>query len=232
MASRAKSKSIVAWLHSLAARMVGSPPGEGGAATTTFDATVYWEQRYRSGGTSGSGSEGILAQYKADVINQFLRDKQIGSVIEFGCGDGNQLSLMNYRDYTGMDIVPAALELCRRKFQGQPNWRFRQYDPAGGLPRDLLQAELVVCLDVLYHIIDERAFVSTLEDILRCAGRYVILYTNIEALETSAPHIKWRDTRAYLMRFPDFQILEVLAQPYPTLSGANFVILARRDARA
>ena len=60
----------------------------------TFSTIDYWEGRYQSGGNSGSGSYNLLAQYKANFINEFLISHRIQSAIEFGCGDGNQLSFM------------------------------------------------------------------------------------------------------------------------------------------
>ncbi len=59
----------------------------------------YWEQRYAVGGNSGVGSYGKFANFKAEVINKFVREHKIKSVIEFGCGDGNQLKLANYPSY-------------------------------------------------------------------------------------------------------------------------------------
>ena len=53
----------------------------------------YWETRYRTGGDSGAGSYGRLAKFKAESINGFVRENGIHSVIEWGCGDGSQLSL-------------------------------------------------------------------------------------------------------------------------------------------
>jgi hypothetical protein len=59
----------------------------------------YWERNYARGGTSGLGSYHALAEAKAAFLNDFVRIRQIGSVIEFGCGDGNQLSLANCPTY-------------------------------------------------------------------------------------------------------------------------------------
>ncbi|WP_125185483.1 hypothetical protein [Botryobacter ruber] len=33
----------------------------------------YWEKRYSSGGTSGSGSYNRLAEFKADVLKSFIK---------------------------------------------------------------------------------------------------------------------------------------------------------------
>jgi len=63
----------------------------------------YWQQRYARGGNSGDGSYGKLADFKAEVLNEAVKELGITSVIEFGCGDGNQLTLANYPAYTGVD---------------------------------------------------------------------------------------------------------------------------------
>ena len=57
------------------------------------DSGSYWEQRYVRKRTSGAGSYGRLAVHKAEVLNQFVTDNNIDTVVEFGCGDGNQLTL-------------------------------------------------------------------------------------------------------------------------------------------
>ncbi|HFK5799472.1 TPA: hypothetical protein ACG0L7_003353 [Enterobacter hormaechei subsp. oharae] len=49
----------------------------------------YWDDRYRLAGNSGAGSYGRLADFKANVLNDFVAREKIGSVAEFGCGDGN-----------------------------------------------------------------------------------------------------------------------------------------------
>lgn len=53
---------------------------------------AYWEKRYERGGTSGPGSCGRLAQFKAEVVNRFVAEHDVQSVVEFGCGDGGVVS--------------------------------------------------------------------------------------------------------------------------------------------
>ena len=60
----------------------------------TFNSASYWDSRYVSGGTSGAGSYGHLAEFKANVLNTFVANRNIKLVIEFGFGDGNQLILV------------------------------------------------------------------------------------------------------------------------------------------
>ena len=35
----------------------------------------YWENRYHAGGNSGAGSYNLLAKFKAEVINDYVRKK-------------------------------------------------------------------------------------------------------------------------------------------------------------
>ena len=76
----------------------------------------YWIERYDSGGNSGDGSYGKLAEFKAEILNEFVQQNNIKTIIEYGSGDGNQLTLAEYPSYTGFDVSPKALSLCREKF--------------------------------------------------------------------------------------------------------------------
>ncbi|MCL2283845.1 MAG: glycosyltransferase family 92 protein [Fibromonadales bacterium] len=64
-----------------------------------FDSGKYWEERYANGGNSGDGSYNCLAQFKAEILNDFVKEHSVNSAIEFGCGDGSQLSLVKYPKY-------------------------------------------------------------------------------------------------------------------------------------
>src|ERR1700757_3968895 len=76
----------------------------------------YWERNYARGGTSGPGSYGALAEGKAAFLNAFVHERAVGSVIEFGCGDGHQVSLAHYPRYVGLDVSRSAIALCKRRF--------------------------------------------------------------------------------------------------------------------
>jgi len=73
-----------------------------------------WDNYYRAGYTSGAGSYGALANFKAQMINEFIADHGIQTVLDIGCGDGNQLSLLNCPEYIGVDVSPTIIELCKK----------------------------------------------------------------------------------------------------------------------
>lgn len=90
----------------------------------------YLERRYADGGTSGAGSYRASAEVKAAFLNDFVRALGVGSVVEFGCGDGNQLSLADYPAYIGLDVSRSAIALCQRRFAADPTKSFFLYDGA------------------------------------------------------------------------------------------------------
>src|ERR1700692_4422141 len=87
----------------------------------------FWEQNYAQGQTSGSGSYGALAEGKSRFLNDLVRQRAVRSVIEFGCGDGNQLSLANYPSYVGLDVSRTAIGLCQSRFAEDPGKSFFLY---------------------------------------------------------------------------------------------------------
>ena len=202
-------------------------PHHGGSGDPEFDSLSYWEERYKAGGTSGTGSYGELAAFKAEVVNDFIRSHSLRSVIEFGCGDGNQLAMIDYPEYLGLDISTTAVSMCREKFKGVAGRRFTVYDPSTFDQAQPPPADLVVCLDVLYHVIEEADYVLILNHIFMSAKKYVILYTNEDDIGDRDPHLFTRDTLSYLARYPSFVVSEIIPQRYPELSFAEFFLLER-----
>ena len=196
-----------------------------------FDYQQYWEETYAGGGNSGAGSYGVLAEYKAAVLNELIEREGIRTVLEFGCGDGHQLGLVRYPEYIGLDVSGAAVDMCLAKYSSDETKSFFLYHPRRFRdPARLLRSELVVCLDVLYHITDEADFKSTLDQIFSSAERYVVLYTKITGDDETqvVPTIKDRDVLLRIrLDYSDFKIVSQPPQPYPHLSSASFIVLER-----
>src|SRR5215813_3950412 len=111
----------------------------------------FWESVYRQGGTSGPGSYGRLAEFKAEILNEFVQSGNVRKVIEFGCGDGAQLSLAKYPEYVGVDVSPGAVQRCSSLFA---NDRSKRFFLAGTLPKDLGAFDLALSVDVIYHLVE------------------------------------------------------------------------------
>jgi SAM-dependent methyltransferase len=202
------------------------------ATQAPFTSGDYWEARYRSGGTSGAGSAGRLARFKADTINRFIALNEVRSVIDLGCGDAAQLALLELpADYVGVDVSPAALARCAARF---PDHRFISPGSLAALP----PAELTLSLDVLYHLVEDSVFASTMRTLFDRATRFVIIYaSNVDAAWPS-PHVRHRRFTDHVAATqPDWRLLAHLPNPYPfdptkpdDTSFANFFIYGRPDA--
>lgn len=138
----------------------------------------YWEDRYKNGGTSGNGSYGKLAEFKAEIIQQILIEKKISSVIEFGCGDGNQMSLINFPYYIGLDISPTAIKKCQKMFRKDINKEFYIYSNNLDFHQDKLTAEMGLSLDVIYHLVEEDIYYKYMEDLFTASQEYVLIYSS------------------------------------------------------
>lgn len=183
----------------------------------SFPGTLrYWESRYASGRDSGDGSYGRLASFKAEVVNRFVEERGIGSVVELGCGDGAQLSLARYPEYVGVDVSRTAVRLCRERFADDPAKRFLWYDPEDRENGHLPGAELALSLDVIYHLVEDRIYERYMRDLFGAAQRYVIIYSCDDDEPSQVPYVRHRCFTPWVRRhLPEWRLLEHVPNPYP-----------------
>ena len=189
----------------------------------------YWDQRYRLGGSSGEGSYGPQAEFKAQVLNEFVRVNDVQSVIEFGCGDGAQLKLADYPRYLGLDVATASIERCRRLYENDDAKTFLHYKPQSGLrPAHFLKADLTMSLDVVYHLVEDDVFEYYIRDLFEASKRFVIIYaTNVDQ-ETRVPHVRHRAfAKTVEALFPEAELLDHIASPHVEDPPCDFYIYAR-----
>ncbi len=195
--------------------------------SNNFDSKKYWEKRYAIGGNSGSGSYGKLAEFKAEIINKFIKENGIIKVIEFGCGDGNQLSLFRVHDYIGIDVAKTAIEICRERFKGDKTKSFFLYDPHSFEGNDHIGAELVLSLDVIYHLIEDNVFGLYMKHLFLISNKFVIIYSpnSNDSSIFSSPHCKNRRFSEWIkMNLPGWKLIGEIKNRYPSESNSNFYI--------
>lgn len=193
-----------------------------------FDYKKYWESRYASGKNSGAGSYGKNAEFKAKVIDRVVAEYGITSIGDFGCGDGNQISLIKTQvDYTGYDISPTTIKACQSKFSGDKSKQFYEFDPMTFKPDAIY--DMTMCLDCLFHITKEEEWLKTIDCICRSAERVVLLVTNTEVIpEEYFPHVNFkRKILPVLDKRPDVCIEEVITQS--THPESNSIVLRKVD---
>lgn len=213
--------------------LVRSVLGLGKPEPVPFRSTAqYWEDRYAKNGDSGAGSYGRLADFKADVVNDFVSRNNVASVIEFGCGDGNQLSLSDYGQYIGIDISESSIERCRARFEKDKTKRFEHISDYQGE-----RAELSLSLDVIYHLVEDETFERYMKNLFDSAERYVIAYS-CDTVDPSirAAHVEPRKFTEWVSsNRPDFELIERIPNRYPydpqapdQTSSADFYVYERR----
>ncbi len=199
---------------------------------------AYWESRYTEGGTSGSGSYGLLAEFKAEVLNKFVEKYQITSVIEFGCGDGNQLLLARYPKYIGLDVSRKAISLCWDKFRNDSTKSFFYYDPDYFMDSaGVFRAELALSLDVIYHLVEDHVFIRYMELLFQSSRRFVIIYSSNYDEITCSPHERERHFTDYVaINFKDWELIEKIENRYPMSiypapigSNSDFYIYKKKE---
>ena len=178
----------------------------------SFNSADYWENRYRGGRTSGAGSYNRLALFKAEVLNRFVREHDVRSIIEFGSGDGSQLELAEYPRYIGVDISKTAIGLTRERFAHDPAKTFLHSEDL----RPEHRCELSMSLDVVYHLVEGSVFEAYLAQLFDYATRYVIVYSSNEDRPSDSVHVKHRRFTDWVGRErPHFRQIEVIRNPYP-----------------
>jgi len=149
----------------------------------------YWEQRYASGGTSGAGSYGAPANWKARIVNDWVEKYSITSVVDLGCGDGNQLTLANYPRYLGLDRSATAVMTCIRKFHDDASKSFLRYDPeTTSDPEGWLRGDLALSLEVIFHLVEDDIREDYLRRLFASADRFVVICSSDRSDIAQGPH--------------------------------------------
>jgi hypothetical protein len=145
----------------------------------------YWEEHYANGGTSGLGSRGGWALWKARFLNKFVSSLGIKSVIEFGCGDGYQLNLAKYPSYLGYDVSPTVIDHCRESFAHDTTKCFiNEYSGE--------RAQLALSIDVAYHLIEDDVYETHMRNLFEAAERFVVVYTMVSNERNMKGHMRYR----------------------------------------
>ena len=133
--------------------------------------------------------------FKAGIINNFVKNNKITSIIEYGCGDGNQLRFSEYPQYIGFDISQKAISLCEEIFYNDSNKIFKLMREYSGET-----AQLTLSLDVIYHLIEDDIFYHYMERLFNSSEQFVIIYSsNTDSnIRNEDPHVKHRSFEKWI----------------------------------
>jgi hypothetical protein len=180
-----------------------------------FDSKAFWIANYKKGRDSGSGSRGMLAQYKADIVNQFVKDNKIKSVCELGCGISAH-KLWKFKNFTGYDICEQVIEENKKfgKFIFTAN-----FDELGTY-------ELMLSMDVIYHLTEDENYFNYMKELFGKAERFVCIYSP-DINKMTVPQVRYRN---FTREVPgEFELIQFIDNPHKgELTISDFYFYQRK----
>jgi SAM-dependent methyltransferase len=112
--------------------------------------TGKWATNAQDAGSSGLGSTLESTVLYREFLRRFMKDAEVHSVVDAGCGDWEFSSAMDWTgiDYQGFDIVPSVIESDTKRY-AKPNVRFFVRDVVTG---ELPPADLLIAKHLLQHL--------------------------------------------------------------------------------
>lgn len=138
----------------------GTPAGEEQALASSHEYS-QWRQR----------------TLRQEYLQHFDAEMVAGKdVLDFGCGDG-ALSFvvagLGAKSCTGIDLGRKSIERAKEKVTNEPV-SFQCADDPKEVPLHSEAFDVIVCFDVVEHIMEYEAIISEWYRILRCGGRVLI----------------------------------------------------------
>jgi SAM-dependent methyltransferase len=164
----------------------------------------YWEDRYKKGKDSGRGSAGKYRKWKWNVIRRFVNIKD-KTVLDVGCGDIQFIKKKKFESYLGLDISPTIIEQNRKK---RADLRFEVADVT--LQSERGKFDVVLCMDLLFHIMKEENFKNLLNNLDNWTGEYlfVINWCKNPLPYSNDEYQYFRDLSFYLDWLPNLDLVD------------------------
>ncbi|MCP4384284.1 MAG: hypothetical protein GY798_23220 [Hyphomicrobiales bacterium] len=162
---------------------------------TEFSSTGYWEDRYKSGGHSCSGSRVVLSKYKVGFLNKFFRNHKIDSVIDLEVGDGQVAQGLRVPGYLGVDLSRSTLDLVKKANEPSMHKRFML---SGDLEASGISSDVTMSIDVIFHLVEgdvDDCHMSTLFD---RSTQWVIIHTSNFDRPGDPSHVRHRCFSAWI----------------------------------
>ncbi len=176
---------------------------------------IYREDRWSNGSGPGSMPSSTI-EYRA-FIERFIKENEVRSVTDLGCGDWQFSRLIDWSDvdYVGFDVVGHLIERNRREY-GRKNIRFQQFEDVSDLPG----GDLLLSKEVLQHLPNE-IVLNYLEEIRR-KYKFALLTNAIEPSDIANRDIVAGDWRPLRLDQPPFNIRGATVSIYFPQSGSHF----------
>jgi predicted O-methyltransferase YrrM len=195
-----------------------------------FDSNKFWDKRYKTGGNSGKGSYSNFATFKGNIVNSvIMNNSDIKTIVDYGVGDGNQLTYFNLENinYIGLDVSEFIINKCKKIYNNDIHKQFLICDK---INFNNLKCDLVLSLDVLYHLIEDHEFIGYLNNLFKISNKFVIIYANNIDKTHTAEHVKFRNFTNYIKQnFKEWILIKHIINPYKNESPSDFYIFEKNE---
>lgn len=173
-----------------------------------------WGKNKDGEGTSGFGSVVEHVQPYIELIQSFIEEKKIKSVVDFGCGDWELSRHINWHGaiYIGIDIVKHVIEKNQKLYANHTTFFIHD----DGLDLSLPKADLLICKDVLQHLSNDDVLLL-LSQIHKFKYCLITNDTDMHTLSSSNADILTGSGRTLDLTQPPFNLngIKILTFPCP-----------------
>lgn len=174
--------------------------------------------------------------FKAEMLNSLVHEWGIESIVEFGCGDGNQLALATYPHDVGLDVSRTAIRLCTTRFSTDQSKSFFLYDPTCFVDHaQVFDAQAALSVDVIFHLDVDEVYETYMRRLFAAATRFIVIYSSDIDVRSSSPHERHRNFTSWVARnMTDWRLARQIPNRYPAggsaLESASDFYIYSRDA--
>ena len=135
--------------------------------------------------------------------------------MEFGCGDGNQLSYYKIKKYIGIDVSETAISICEDKYKYDNRKEFITYNDYKTQKDEIKNADLTLSIDVIFHLVEDYVFKEYITELFKRSNNYVIIYSTNFNKKYKSPHQLDREFISYIqMNINNFNLVKKVNNPY------------------
>ena len=187
-----------------------------------------WNQKYIDGKVQvKAGLFENITRWVWDIINKYAEDDIKKECIDVGCGNlsfwrTKIFFLRPCKKYIGIDISDVIITKNVKKYFHK-NKRFIY--SSSGLYLDGLISKVVLCIDLLFHLLDDEEYVNTIINLCKYSSKWIILSNWYrEPEDYDKDYQKYRDFNEYQYIFKEygFKLIRICFVPNNEI-GAIYV---------
>lgn len=169
----------------------------------TINSRQYWDARFASGNWQQNGGNTQTSQFaQAQVKRLMLAENFSGSIVDFGCGEGDALPVFHrswpQAGLTGVDFSEAAIQVARARYG-----MFSAF--VVGSQHECPPADVIVASNVMEHLDDDITVVEAL--VRKCDDLFIVVPFEEQFLVDE--HVRRYDRAS----FSSFEVVRVTVFP-------------------